>query len=293
VPRAAAPRATSFLLALLWIAGARAAEPAPWPRVVSLNPSLTEILLALDARPALVGVDDYSARASHEVADLPRVGGLFDPSLEAIVALEPDVVALVPSAEQRDLRARLEALGVEVLVLENHTLAQLLASIETLGARVGRAEPARERVAAIRSALADAERAARGRPRVRAVLVLQRDPLFLVGRGSYLDSLLSAAGADNLAAAFPDAYPRIDVEWLIAAAPALILDASEDPEPALTHWQRWPSLPAVATGRVVPLVAAEVTLPGPHLERALAILAEAVAGTRAAAPPTPEAAPRP
>jgi ABC-type Fe3+-hydroxamate transport system substrate-binding protein len=265
------------LLCLLLALGA-SAEPASLPRVVSLNPSLTEILLALDARPALVGVDDYSARASAAVADLPRVGGLFDPSLEAIVALEPDVVALVPSAEQRDLRARLEALRIEVLVLENHTLPQLLASIEALGARVGRAELARERVAAIRRALSDAERAAEGRPRVRTVLVLQRDPLFVVGRGSYLDALLTAAGADNLAAEFPAAYPRVDLEWLIAAAPALILDASEDPEPAMTHWRRWPSLPAVATGRVVPLVAAEVTLPGPHLERALAILARAVAG---------------
>ena len=272
------PASRCAALLYLLLALRAGAEQATLPRVVSLNPSLTEILLALDARPALVGVDDYSARASSEVAGLPRVGGLFDPSLEAIVALEPDVVALVPSAEQRDLRARLEAQGIEVLVLENHTLPQLLASIEALGARVGRAAPARERVAAIRRALADAERAAQRRPRVRAVLVLQRDPLFLVGRGSYLDALLTAAGADNLAAEFPDAYPRVDLEWLIAAAPALILDASEDPEPAMTHWRRWPSLPAVATGRVVPLVAAEVTLPGPHLERALAILARAVAG---------------
>jgi iron complex transport system substrate-binding protein len=296
VPRAAALRAT-ILFALLAAIGARAEEPevarsadaaesASWPRVVSLNPSLTEILLALGARPALVGVDDYSARASAEVAELPRVGGLFDPSLEAIVALEPDFVALVPSAEQRDLRERLEAVGVEVLVLENHTLTQLLASIETLGARVGRSGSARERVIAIHRALADAEGRARGRARVRAVLVLQRDPLFLVGRASYLDELLSAAGAENLAAEFADAYPRVDLEWLIAAAPALILDASEDPEPAPVYWKRWPSLPAVAKGRVVPLVASEVTLPGPHLERALAILSAAVAGK-----PIPASAP--
>ena len=272
------PAARCAALLCLLLALRAGSEPAAFPRVVSLNPSLTEVLLALGARPALVGVDDYSAKASPEVAELPRVGGLFDPSLEAIVALEPDLVALVPSAEQRDLRASLEALGIAVLSLENHTLTQLLTSIETLGARVGRSAPARERVVAIHRALAEAESAARGRPRVRAVLVLQREPLFLVGRGSYLDSLLTAAGADTAAAAFPDAYPRVDLEWLIDAAPALILDASEDPEPAQTYWQRWPSLPAVAAGRVVPLVAAEVTLPGPHIERALAILARAVAG---------------
>jgi ABC-type Fe3+-hydroxamate transport system substrate-binding protein len=267
-----------FLLALLLACGARADDAARWPRVVSLNPSLTEIVIALGARPALVGVDDYSARALPEVNALPRVGGLFDPSLESIVALTPDLVVLVPSAEQRDLRARLESFGTEVLSLDNHTLPQLLASIETLGARFGRAEPARARVAAIRAAIAETERASAGRPHPRSVLVLQRDPLFLVGGGSYLDSLLRAAGADNLAASFPEAYPRVDLEWLIAAAPSLILDASEDPEPAQQHWRRWPSLPAVASGRVVPLVASEVTLPGPYLERALATLARAVAG---------------
>lgn len=277
MPRAAAPRASLLLSVLLAIALRAGAEPERWPRVVSLNPSLTEILLALGARPALVGVDDYSARASVEVATLPRVGGLFDPSLEAIVALQPELVVLVPSAEQRDLHTRLESFGIEVLALDNFRLPQLLASIETLGTRVGRAQAARERVAAIQSAFAQTERATRGRPRPRAVLVLQRDPLFLVGGGSYLDEMLRAAGADNLAGSFAEPYPRLDVEWLIAARPELILDASEDAQPAAEHWRRWPSLPAVAAGRVVALVAQEVTLPGPHLDRALEILARAVA----------------
>lgn len=287
MPRPAALRpalALAFSIGLaLGIGFPAEAETPAWPRVVSLNPSLTAILLALGAQPALVGVDDYSARANPEVAALPRVGGLFDPSLEAIVALEPDLVVLVPSAEQRDLRARLEALGSEVLALENITLAQGLASIEQLGVRVGRAAQARARVDAIRRAFAAAEQASRGRPPVRAVLVLQRDPLFVVGSGSYLDEMLRVAGARNLAAEFREPYPRLDVEWLIAAAPDLILDASDDPQPALEHWRRWPSLPAVASGRVVPLEAPLVTLPGPHLDRAVEILARAVAGD--AAPP--------
>jgi ABC-type Fe3+-hydroxamate transport system substrate-binding protein len=268
---------------LLLLLALRAGGEAALPRVVSLNPSLTEILLALGAAPALVGVDDYSARANPEVAALPRVGGLFDPSLEAIVALRPDLVVLVPSAEQRDLRARLESLGTEVLALENHTLAQLLASIESLGGRVGRAQAARGRVDAIRRAFADAARATQHRARPRAVLVLQREPLFLVGGGSYLDDMLRAAGAENLAAGFSEPYPRVDVEWLIAAAPELILDVSEDPQPAAEHWGRWPSLPAVANARVVALPAPQVTLPGPHLERALELVARAVAGESPAA----------
>jgi iron complex transport system substrate-binding protein len=259
------------LPALLAAAGAPAA-----PRIVSLNPSLTAILVSLGARSALVGVDDYSARRQAAVAGLPTVGGLFNPSLEAVVALEPDVVVLVPSAQQRDLRDRLRALGVEVLELPNIDLEQLLASIRALGRLVQREEAATARVAAIRSAWARAERARAGRPAVRAVLVLQRDPLYVVGRGSFLQAMLEAAGVDNPAAVFEEPYPRVALEWLIEAAPEVILDASEDPTDAGAYWARWPSLPAVGSGRVVAIPASAVTMPGADLDRGLRILADAL-----------------
>jgi len=278
------PRIAALSLAVLALGATAAAPETPARRVVSLNPSLTATLLALGARAQLVGVDDYSARQQPELRELPAVGGLFDPSLEAIVALSPDLVVLVPGAQQRDLRGRLEALSVAVLELPNITLAELLASIETLGARVGREAAARERVQQIRLAWQATTDASAARPRVRTLLVLQRDPLFVVGRGSFIDSMLMAAGAENLANVFAEPYPRVSLEWLIAAAPELILDASEDPESAAAYWARWPSLPAVAAGRVVGIPASEVTLPGPHPERALARLAAAIHPARAGRP---------
>jgi ABC-type Fe3+-hydroxamate transport system substrate-binding protein len=114
------------------------------------------------------------------------------------------------------------------------------------------------------------------------VLVLQRDPLYLVGRGSFLDAMLSAAGAANLGAGFDEAYPRASLEWLLAEQPEVILDATEGGEPAQRYWQRWPSLPAVQRGRVEPLPADRVTLPGPYLDRGLALVVEALAGSEAA-----------
>ena len=71
---------------------AETARASDGTRVVSLNPSLTAILLALDAADTLVGVDEFSASQQPTVAHLPRVGGLFNPSLEAVAALEPDAV---------------------------------------------------------------------------------------------------------------------------------------------------------------------------------------------------------
>jgi ABC-type Fe3+-hydroxamate transport system substrate-binding protein len=110
------------------------------------------------------------------------------------------------------------------------------------------------------------------------VLVLQRDPLFVVGRGSFVDEMLGAAGAENLGRAFPETWPQVSREWLLAAAPEVILDASDPTagEPG-AYWAHWPSLPAVREGRVVALPPGVVTLPGPWLDRGLVLLEQALA----------------
>jgi iron complex transport system substrate-binding protein len=258
------------------------ANPAPARRVVSMNPSLTSIFVALDASSVLVGVEEHAADLHPELASVPVVGGLYSPSLEAVVALEPDLVVLVPSAEQRDFRGRLEALGIEVLVLPNISVEEILTSIEVLGARVGRSKEARARVEEIRHAFAQVKAAAAARPSVRAVVVLQRDPLFVVGRGSFIDEMLHAAGAENVARELSDPYPRVALEWLIAAAPELILDATDAPPEAAAFWARWPSIPAVAKDGVFALPAS-ATYPGPYLDRSLRVIEERVAGGRVTA----------
>jgi len=256
---------------------AGAGEPLVAVRVVSLNPSLTEMLIAMDAVSVLVGVDDYSAQEQPEVRSLPRVGGLFNPSLEGVVALEPELVVMVPGAQQRDLADRLRRLGITVLELSNIRIEDLLNSIEILGNRVGRADAARKLVARIRRAWRAVEKATAPYPRVRSVLVLDRDPLFIVGRGSFLDEMLRAAGGENVAAVFSDPYPRAAIEWLIAAAPQVILDATDDPEDPLRYWSRWPSLPAVVDRRAI-AISPVVLRPGPYLDRSLRSLAEALHG---------------
>jgi iron complex transport system substrate-binding protein len=262
----------SFLLAT------QAAADAPARRIVSMNPSLTRILVALGARDALVGVDEFSARQEPAVASLPRVGGLYDPSLEAVVALSPDLVVLVPSREQRDFRARLEALHLPVLALDPVGFGQVLDTIRTLGERTGREAEALARIDAVTRTREAVRRATAGRPRPRVVFVLTREPLFIVGRGSFLDEMIAMAGAENLGAALGENWPRTSLEWLVAAAPEVILDSDSDALPARDYWAHFPSLPAVAEGRVVALPAGEVTLPGPDLDRALVKLARALHG---------------
>jgi ABC-type Fe3+-hydroxamate transport system substrate-binding protein len=227
-------------------------------------------------------VDDYSARSAG-AAGLPSVGGLYNPSLEAVVALAPDLVVFVPSAEQRGFRERLEALAIPRLVLDPVSFEDVLGAVESIGAAIGRERAAAARVAAIRATRARVEAAARPLPPLRGVLVLQREPLFVAGAGTFVDDMLRSLGVTNLAAGQPGRWPRLAREWLLVAAPELILDASPDPEPAREHWQRWPSLPAVAKGTVVDVPEGIATLPGPDLDEALLTLAAAARGEAFAA----------
>jgi iron complex transport system substrate-binding protein len=223
-------------------------------------------------------VDEFSARSVPSVAELPRVGGLYNPSLEAVVALEPDRVVVVPSVEQRDFRSRLERLGIEVSVFENISFEQVMENIQRLGALVGRQAEAEARVSEVRATWRRVERLSSKYPSRRTLLVLQRDPLFVIGRGSFIDEMLVAVGGVNLAGEFEDPYPRVAVEWLVSAAPAVLVDLSPGIEDATAYWARWPALPAVQQGRIVQLDPNDISLPGPHLDRSIERLAMAVHG---------------
>jgi len=254
-----------------------AAEPAS-QRIVSLNPSLTAILVALGVSDRLVGVDVLSHRQNPQLVALPTVGGLYNPSIEAVVSAKPDLVVFVPSAEQREFQARLSDLGVRVEAFDPLRFEDVLASIERLGRLAGAEERARERTARIRAVRASIERAVAGQPVPRTVLVLQRDPLFVVGGGNFIDEMLASVGAANVAAGWSEPYPRVSLEWLVAQAPEVILDSSRDTAPPERYWARFASLPAVVNGRIVRLPAGAATLPGPALDEALRLLARSVHG---------------
>ncbi|MCP3917970.1 MAG: ABC transporter substrate-binding protein [bacterium] len=257
--------------------------PASPDRIVSLNPSLTAILVAIGQAQRLVGVDDYSAQQIGEVAQLPKVGGLFNPSLEAVVALEPDLVVLVPSAEQRDFRERVEALGIAVESFRNHRFEQVLENIARLGALTGAGEAAQARIEAIGDARERVERAVAkqggGKAQTPTIaVVLQRDPLFVVGGDNFIDTMLTIAGTNNIAAQYREAYPRVSMEWLVARSPELLVDLSPEAARTMAFWGRWPNVAAVKDERLIALDAALISMPGPALDQSLLLLARTLWG---------------
>lgn len=274
------PCILASLLAALVLSAPPAAAGEQARRVVSLNPSLSQILLALDASDVLVGVDAVSKRQRPELSGLPSVGGLFDPSLETVVALRPDLVVLVPSVEQGDFHDRLVALGIPTARFRNIHFEEVIGNITELGALVGRDDAAMRRVGEIRAARRAVERAVAGKDPVRCLVVLQHAPIFVVGAGSFLDEMVTSAGCENLARELGAGYPRASLEWVIAAAPQVILEMSldVDGQEVPAYWQKLSGIPAVANGRIQQLDAELVTMPGPALDRALRELARALHG---------------
>ena len=282
------PRRSLFLLALLVALldatplriHAEEAEAAPL-RLISLNPSLTAIIVRLGGSARLVGVDDYSARVVPEVAGLPQVGGLFDPNLESVVALRPDRVLLVAGVDQKSHGERLARLGIEVEVYENERLDEVLENIERLGRLLGRERAAADRIAAILAMRDAVETATASRARPKTLAVVDRAPLYLVGSETFLDEMLETVGARNLGRELGTGYPRGSIEWLIATGPELLLDMTPrtgEVDAGAAFWSRWPSLPAVVDGRVLSIDARRISLPGPDLDGALRDLAIAVHG---------------
>ena len=196
---------------------------APPARVVTLAPSLTEIVLELGARRALVGVSRYDDAA--EVSALPRVGGYLDPSPEAILALRPDLLLVEPSPGNRAVVERLAALGVPVLVLPLRNVADTLTSIRAVADALGRRDEGAAATARLEGALSRL-RSCAGERTPRTLVVYGWQPLVAAGPGSFADELLSLVGAANAAAGLAGPYPTLSVEAVLASEPAHVLDAS-------------------------------------------------------------------
>ena len=186
--------------------------PRPPQRIVSLLPSLTETICALDQCHRLVGVDRYS-NWPESVTRLPQVGGGLDPNIEAIVALRPDVVLMATSSRAS---ARLEQLGLAVVALEPKTHADVQRVMGKLGQVL--AVPDAQRVwrhidAAVEAAAQSVPPTAQG---VRVYFEVNRGP-YGAGASSFIGETLTRLGARNILPASLGPFPKLNPEFVVRA----------------------------------------------------------------------------
>ena len=246
------------LAAILLAASAFCSAADAPKRIVSLSPNMTEMLYGVGAFPQVVGVSDYCTYPA-EAKRLPSVGGWYNPTLEKLTAMRPDLVVL-DDAQAPFLQDKLRDLGLHLLIVPNHSVADVYTAIAMLGKATGQEATAAKLGAATR---ADLERIAKrtatlSRPTV--IIIVSRTPgtlrdMVTATGGSYLTELLDIAGGRTASPADKRGYRKLSPEELLAINPEVILDFTHGSDSRLASdplapWKDMPELRAVRNGRI-------------------------------------------
>lgn len=245
-------------------------------RIVSLLPSLTESVCALNQCQRLVGVDRYSNYPA-SVRALPVLGGGLDPNIEAIVALRPDVVVLATSSRASQ---RLESLGLKVVALEPKTQADVQRVLKKLGQLLAVPDSGAEQV--WRTIDAGVAAAAQSLPpkakNLRVYFEVNRGP-YAAGEASFIGETLTRLGVKNVVPAALGPFPRLNPEFVVRANPDIIMVGSGSMR-GMVDYPGWSAIKAVRDKHicVFPTDASDVLVrPGPRMAEAARIMAQCIA----------------
>jgi iron complex transport system substrate-binding protein len=271
-----------LVLLVLLIATPAWAQTARPERIVSLVPAVTEMIYAMGDGARVAAVSTYDHFPA-DVARLPRVGGLLDPSVERILAIKPDLVIVY--ATQTELIERLDRAGIPYFNYQHKALADIMTTIRALGARIGSAARADAVAAGMDRSLAEIRAKTTGLPHPTTLLVFERDPaslrnVYASGGYGFLHDMLEIAGGRNVFAEARQQAVQASTEMLITSKPDVIVELlygdnlkNADSAKELRAWEALPSLPAVRRHRIWALTGDEFVVPGPRVVEATRKLA--------------------
>lgn len=240
--------------------------PREIERVVSLAPSLTESIFAVGAGDKIVGVTAY-CNYPEAAKEKEKVGDTQTPNIERIVALKPDVVFVSTASQLEAFMATLEQQNIAVYVMDAKSIAEVIDDLRTLGSLLGTEEAAEGLARNLEERVERIESTSGPEAGQRVFIQISNEPLFTIGKDSFLTELVFTAGGTSVTADVPSAYPKLSKETASAMNPnVIILSDSEDnrePNEALKNST------AVKTGRVFQINADIISRPGPRLVDAL------------------------
>ncbi|KAA3600480.1 MAG: cobalamin-binding protein [Candidatus Scalindua sp. AMX11] len=250
----------------------------PPKRIISVSPSITEILGVIDADSMLVGVSLYSYYPS-SVKGLPKVGSYVKPNIEQIISLNPDLVVMSFDGAPRSDVNKLRKLNINVAVLRSEKFSDIINNINWLGEVLQHQKEAKEvarnlvnRYEQIRSLVKEIQKPT-------AFYSIALNPIISVGSKSFINDLIHDAGGVNITGDIDQAYPKLTIESIIARSPDILLFSSGmgnelSMEGQLPFWQRWKNIPAIRDQRFIEIDHDIINRPGPRVVMALALLAQ-------------------
>lgn len=263
---------------------ARAGAQAPPSRIVSLVPNLTDILVAIGARPQLAAVSSYDDEP--EVKDLPRVGALLDPDVERILSLRPDLVLVYGS--QTDLMTQLRRASIPIFDYRHGGIPHITGTIRDLGRRTGRSLQAEKLAGDIERRIREVAARVSGRPKVRTLLVFGRERatlrgIYASGGRGFLHEMLEAAGGVNVYGDVDAESVQVSTEMILSRAPEGIIELRSKDIPSqseraaeIASWNALAGVPAIRSQRVFLLTGKSITVPGPLVADGILRMARAL-----------------
>jgi iron complex transport system substrate-binding protein len=232
-------------------------------RIVSLNPTTTEILFAVGAGSRVVGRSSYDSwpDSARLVAD---VGPGIKPNVEAIIARSPDLVLLYASSDNQPAADRLRAAGIATAAFKVDSIVEFDRLARLLGRMVG--DSARGAMVAdtVRRTLDSVRALTRASTRVTVVMPAWHEPLLVIGGGSFISELVEIAGGRNVYADIAAPSPAVSFEDIVKRNPHVVLVGPESGE-RIEAQTKWRALPAVRSGRLLVIDTSTVLRPATRL----------------------------
>jgi iron complex transport system substrate-binding protein len=259
-------------------------QPAQdYRRIVSLAPSVTETLFALGKGDIVVGVTQFCDYPP-EVRAIAKVGGYFDPNYEAIAALDPDVVILLP--EHVDAKRQLEQLGLHTVPVDHNSIEDILNSIRAIGRLCDVTDKAAALVREMEATMEAVKQKTADRPRPRVMICVGRNlgsgrlaDLYIAGNDGLYNRLTELAGGTN-AYTGDIPFPTISEEGILRINPEIIIDIIPDlnergldAATLIKEWDSIPAIDAVRNKRVNIFSEDYISIPGPRFILTLKALA--------------------
>jgi ABC-type Fe3+-hydroxamate transport system substrate-binding protein len=234
----------------------------PIERVVSLAPSLSESIYAVGAGDKLVGVTTYCNYPEAAKA-VEKVGDTQTPNIERIVALKPDVVFVSTASQLEAFMRTLDQQGIAVYVMDAKSIGEVFDDLRTLGGLLGMEDSANALVAGLEARV----KAVSSREPRRVFIQISNEPLFTIGKDSFLTEVVAKAGGESVTKDVPSGYPKLSKETASAMDPDVIIlsDSEDNREPNVV----FKNSNAVKNGRVYRINADIISRPGPRLVDAL------------------------